>query len=308
MWININRNGRLGNRLYSRAHVFAAAIELNETVVDWGLSDVAKHFPAIENPALPTYPKQIEAKEVRGCLARLLFSEKLIEKLRVLRPRKTGVTGPIWSQYWQKGTDNSEKMRLDTKEFADFCRRRDVVILNGFKLKCPSWVVKHQDAIREYFRPPESICRKWKTIISEQRNKFDIVVGIHMRSTDFKYAQGGRYYLSPQEYVKVIQERIDWGDTKPFFLIFSDESYNSNEEFKELSQAFEEIPHMFYHGSEIDDLTGLMHCDRIVCAATSTYARWAAFAGKADWIGVTRQVLTDTNNLEFQPHPYPWDY
>jgi hypothetical protein len=308
MWININRNGRLGNRLYSRAHVFAAAVELNETVIDWGLKDVAKHFPAIANPSLPTYPGMIAPEESLGRLASLLCSEKLIEKLRVLRPRKTGVIGPIWSQNWQKGIDNSERMRLDTPEFARFCQQRKVVILNGFKLRCPAWVVKHQEVIRQYFRPSESICRKWQTLISDRRSDFDIVVGIHMRSTDFKHAQGGRYYLSPEEYVEIIKNRIDWGNANPFFMIFSDEPYTSNEDFSKLTLAFKDLPHMFYHGTEIDDMTGLMHCDRIVCAATSTYARWAAFAGKADWIGVSRELLKDTTRLEFQSYPYPWEH
>ena len=45
MWYNINRTGRLGNRLFSRAHIYAAALELGETVIDWGLNDYKNYFP-----------------------------------------------------------------------------------------------------------------------------------------------------------------------------------------------------------------------------------------------------------------------
>jgi hypothetical protein len=33
VWLNINRNGRLGNRLFARAHVYAAARELGATTI-----------------------------------------------------------------------------------------------------------------------------------------------------------------------------------------------------------------------------------------------------------------------------------
>ena len=73
MWYNINRTGRLGNRLFSRAHVYAAALELGETVIDWGLNDVKKYFPncmktklpiyPLRNGELPSYPKNFIANE-----------------------------------------------------------------------------------------------------------------------------------------------------------------------------------------------------------------------------------------------------
>ena len=56
MWYNINRTGRLGNRLFSRAHVYAAALEFGETVIDWGLSDIKNHFPNLAKTKLPIYP------------------------------------------------------------------------------------------------------------------------------------------------------------------------------------------------------------------------------------------------------------
>ena len=49
MWYNINRTGRLGNRLFSRAHIYAAALELGETVIDWGLNDYENFSKLFKN-------------------------------------------------------------------------------------------------------------------------------------------------------------------------------------------------------------------------------------------------------------------
>ncbi len=209
MWININRNGRLGNRLYSRAHVFAAALELNETVIDWGLRDVARFFPAIKNPYLPIYPTQAVIEKGPRSLERLIYNPKTIAVLRTLRPRKTGCMGPIWSRYWAPNDNSAETMRLDNERFREFRGDHKIIILNGFKLLCTEWVIKHADAIRSFFQPPESISTKWQFLMSAQRENFDLIVGIHLRASDFKTAQGGRYYLTPEQYAKIMRERIN---------------------------------------------------------------------------------------------------
>ena len=60
MWYNINRTGRLGNRLFSRAHIYAAALEFNDTVLDWGLLDSKHFFPNVAATKLPIYPLDSE--------------------------------------------------------------------------------------------------------------------------------------------------------------------------------------------------------------------------------------------------------
>lgn len=298
----------MGNRLYSRAHVLAAALELEETVIDWGLRDVAYFFPAITTPDMPVYSGTNEAPNAALERAGIWGRPKFVHAFRNIRPRKSGVIGPFWSQYWEPNGGNPEDYRLDSVAFGKFRAKHRTIFLNGFKLRCSEWVVKHADAIRAYFRPTDALCGKWQKFLSALRQNYDQIVGVHMRSTDFRYAQGGRYYVSPEEYATLIRERINLGNRKCFFLIFSDDSFRDNERFAELEQAFSDLPHLFYHGSEIDDLTGLMHCDRIICPASSTYSRWAAFAGKLPWAAVSRSTLEVKDTIDFNPFPHPWDY
>jgi len=58
-----------------------------------------------------------------------------------------------------------------------------------------------------------------------------------------------------------------------------------------------------------DDLDGLASYDRIVGPSSSTFSRWAAFAGDHPWAGVMRATARNPEPLsEFKSRVVPWDY
>jgi hypothetical protein len=305
MWFNINRNGRLGNRLFSRAHVYAAAIELGETVVDWGLLDVAAYFPRVAQTKLPVYPLR-EGSESLSLPDSILANRNLLAGLHLLRPRNTGSFGPFWSQHYGRG--DAESMRLDNMAFRNFTKGRKSIILNGFKLRCTDWVHKHKDAICKYFELPQSLRQKWSVLRTAWLTQYSEVIGIHMRLTDFQYASEGRYILTASEYAGLIRERTQFDPKTTLFVIFSDEKFWNNERFREIEIAFAGLTVYVNQGDLADDLCGLMACDRIIGPATSTFSRWAAFAGDREWAGIRREFLENRQAVEFVSSPVPWDY
>lgn len=305
MWVNINRNGRLGNRLFSRAHVYAAAIEFGETVIDWGLLDVAPYFPRIAQAFLPTYPLK-ENGELPSLPDSIFANRSLLAGLRAIRPRNTGCFGPFWSQHY--GDGNADSMRLDSLAFSDFAKKHELIVLNGYKLRCTDWVRKHKDEICRYFELPISLRRKWSILRTAWLTQYSAVIGIHMRLTDFQSAGGGRYFLTPYEYAELIRERVDFDPKTTLFVIFSDEKFRNNDRFGEIEIAFAGLTTYVNQGDLADDLCGLMACDRIIGPATSTFSRWAAFAANRQWAGIRRELLGNGQALEFVTSPVPWDY
>lgn len=305
MWFNINRNGRLGNRLFSRAHVYAAAIEFGETVIDWGLLDVAPYFPRVAQTNLPVYPLREDggAPPLPDCI---LANRNLLAGLHVLRPRNTGCFGPFWSQHYGRG--DAESMRLDSMVFSDFTKGRKFIILNGFKFRCTDWVRKHKDAICRYFELPLSLRQKWSILRTAWLARYSEVIGIHIRLSDFQVAGGGRFFLTPSEYAGLIRERVDFDPNTTLFVIFSDEKFRNNERFGEIEIAFSGLTTYVNQGDLADDLCGLMACDRVVGPATSTFSRWAAFAANRQWAGIGREFLGNGQAVEFVTSPVPWDY
>ena len=76
----------------------------------------------------------------------------------------------------------------------------------------------------------------------------------------------------------------------------------------ELKKAFSDFNFILNNGSIIDDLSGLMACDKIIGPSTSTFSKWAAFAGYKDWAGICRISLKESNALKFFRCPIPWNY
>ena len=305
MWYNINRTGRLGNRLFSRAHVYAAALELNETVLDWGLLDAKYFFPNVAATKLPVYP--FNAKGEHPTLPDNIMSKKLSLKiLHTIRPRITGQYGIFWNQHWGKG--NPEKVRIDSLEFKKFNSKNKNIILNGFKLRCPSLVKKHRNEICNYFQIPKSYSNKWEFLLKNWKNSFCEIIGLHMRAGDFKKAIRGDFYLTPREYAMVIKNgiEIDWRNT--LIILFSDETFMQDKSWDEVKSAFSFTNSILNNGSILDDLSGLMHCDKIIGPSASTFSRWAAFSGNKYWAGVSRSLIGSSDKLEFRKCPIPWDY
>lgn len=304
MWININRTGQLGNRLFSRAHVYAAALEFQETVVDWGLLDVARFFPQASKTTIPVYPLLANG-EPPPLPEKPWLTPAALSLLHKIRPRMTGTLGPFWNQYY--GKKNPDEMRLDSAEFRKFQEHHDPVIINGFKLRCVDWVKKHKLEICKYFAPPASLREKWALLHSSLRRSHSEVIGVHMRGKDFRTAAGGRYYLAPQEYASVLQ-KLDFDAGEILFILFSDERYGSDYQFSELKSAFHGFEFILNRGDILDDLCGLMACDRIIGPLSSTFSRWAAFATDRPWLGINQEFLTCDGRPEFKKAVIPWDY
>lgn len=305
MWFNINRNGQLGNRLFSRAHIYAAAKEYGETVVDWGLMDVAHIFPKVSQSTLPIYPLRNDGT-CPPLPTSFLANERVLRTLNKLRPRMTGQFANMWCYHY--GTGDPETVRIDSDAFRRFNEKHETVILNGFKLRCPDWVLKHREEISEYFQLPESLRAKWFVLRELWHSRYAHVIGIHIRLTDFKTAAGGRFYLSPADYARFIRDQIKFDLESTLFVIFSDETFRADGAYDEITSAFSGLHVYVNQGDVADDLCGMMACDRLIGPVNSTFSRWAAFAAAKDWVGLSRSILDDGETPQFINTPIPWSY
>ncbi len=305
LWVQINRSGGIGNRLFSRAHVYAAAREFGATVADWGLLDQAHNFPVFPRGRLPTYPLT-DTGTAPEMPTRWWLNAEFLGLARQMRPRRTGKFGPVWSQYWKNGDASS--MQLDGEAFREFASGRKVLILDSFKILCTPWVRKHAEEVRRIFAPPQVLSAKWAALQHAWHKQWPATVAVHMRATDFQHAQGGRYYLTASEYARLLRTSAAIDPAKTLFLLFSDRNLHADADFETLRDAFVGLNYVFMHGSAIDDLVGIGSCDMIVGPASSTFSRWAAFAQKRPWAGASRCQENEgqLNQLVFSDDQIPW--
>ena len=304
MWYNINRTGRLGNRLFSRAHIYAAALELGETVIDWGLNDYKNYFPNCAKTKLPIYP--LENNHLPNYPNNFLANETPLNIINKLRPRITGKIGNFWNQFYDIG--NPEDMRIDTKKFESFCKSHKNIFLNGYKLRCNNWVKKHRNEICKYFKIHNSYYFKWQKLINFWKKEYSEIIGIHMRRGDYKTAIRGNFYLSPDEYTFILKNLVNIDFKKSLIILFSEDRFTDDNEWENLNNSFSFSNFILNNGTILDDLTGLVFCDKIIGPKTSTFSKWAAFYGNKYWAGISRKSLTDLQILEFKKISIPWDY
>ena len=130
---------------------------------------------------------------------------------------------------------------------------------------------RHEDKVREFFAPRDIATAK-KTI-DGLRHEGSLLIGVHIRRSDYKSFVEGRYYFDDSVYRREVQRVMGfWQDHgSKLFLVFSDENVNE--------ANFAGLPCRFMHGSAVEDQWMMSQCDYLM-GPPSTFSAWASFMGK----------------------------
>lgn len=157
---------------------------------------------------------------------------------------------------------------------------------NGWLFRNPTGLVKHLGAVREYFKPKEQYCSQITKLKNELKEKYKLIVGVHVRQGDYKTWQGGKFYYTGGEVASILRDYLDqqkqYQPQEVVFVICSDGPINDSD-FNGLNIA--RGP-----GSEITDLYMLAETDLII-GSTSTYGTWAAYYGQIPFYHFSREPI-----------------
>jgi hypothetical protein len=277
--IVINKNpGRLCNHLWSFTPFISLCLENNDTLL-------IKHFGEYHNlfEDLSLFSNiQFDAR--KAPLTHYLYNKALVTSTK-LSPRLVLKTFNIYTDqyFWERAYQKSNG------------KKNNIVFVSVDYPKTNLGSDRFHQQLRTLFRPKKQHIEKVNDIISRQRSKFDVIIGVHIRRGDYRYFKQGAYLFDDQAYHQyMIQlEKIfrDRGKTVTFILC-SDEPINI-ENFKSVNSFYIKQPNL------IEDLYALSVCDYLI-GPPSTFSMWASFYGK-----VPLQVLKtskDTLSLaEFSP-------
>lgn len=243
-----NKTGQLGNNLFEFATFLAISKEHNHWLINLSFSQNSKYFEGtkrsfnLKNKILVSTFKLHRLVLIYFVYLFQVFKAKLIKA-------------------------NHEMYDLNKEDW-----NHKLIIKDG------GWFVdfknfyKHQDYIREFFKP---VPKHWNNVlnfIENAKSENEILVGIHIRRGDYKYFQDGKFYFSDSEYFnKISQIQELFKDKKLKFILAS------NENLDLINYPFDNIllaPNHF-----IEDMYVLSQCDYIF-GPPSTYSMWASFYGK----------------------------
>ena len=254
--------GQLGNNLMAYANIIAVAEEHGLTAIYPAFYDYAPEFVGTADNPLCRYPA-LHICKLPPAARRFLFracasvTDRIGSKPFPMVTRVSVAPGTV--------------MDANAPAFIAAARRR-IVLTDGWAIHNAEMVVKHSDKIRAYFQPVEKYRSVIADTVANARRDCDLLIGVHIRKSDFKTYAGGKYYWSDDQYAERLRDlSAVFPDRRLHFLICSDEPISPL-----LLDAFTAFPGP---GSMIGDLYSLAGCDYII-GTPSTFARWAAFYGK----------------------------
>ncbi len=125
--------------------------------------------------------------------------------------------------------------------------------------------------VRRFLRPDPLVVKEAQTAISPARAAGDFLCGVHVRRSDYRHFQRGRYFFSDDEYLRCMEAVRRWQSARSVcFLVVSDERISPR------LLAFEGT--FRGPGSVYGDFVSLSQCDFII-APMSTFSEGASFLG-----------------------------
>lgn len=276
MFIIAQRANQLGNRLFLFAHLIACAAERRVHLVNVGFEEYARYFETTSQDLLCRYPakrswlkKDARTREKLSDWAGRIAGSLADGKLKRLQNSALVV---LRSGYDTHLTNPHGLVNLDTDEFLNRLRPRQLVVFLGPLFRDFSSFSKHATSIREYFRPLSIFRRNVDALIRTVRQRCDLVVGVHIRRGDYRNFVDGRFFYTIEQYLRVMQraQRLFDG-RRVHFLLCSNEN--------QPRQAFSNVTVFSGSGQFIEDLYALARCDFII-GPPSTFSAWASFYGQ----------------------------
>lgn len=141
-------------------------------------------------------------------------------------------------------------------------------------------LAKHQDKVRQRLRLKDEYMNAARRVVEKARTPESVLIGVHIRRTDYKAWQEGRFYFSTEQYREWMRQCVQASPKPVHFIICSDERFDE----AAFSNGFAHVS--FSHESVVTDMAVLSLCDYIM-GPPSTFSGFASFLGKAPKFSLT---------------------
>jgi len=317
MIILLNRCGQLANRLFMFANYIALAQKYNLKIMNLAFFEFERHFKQTSQDLFCRYPAKkfrfIKHREVNYLLYLLfLYFFKFFSKINLFKNRllildldknniKIGPESCDEKILWAAKNGLVIVLRGWADVFETLDSRQAEAIKNYFIIKD-----EHQQNVDRVVPARQSCELSYAQVATEACAKAgnacelgEILVGVHIRHGDYRRFRQGKYFYTPETYVKFMNNvQTLFPDKQVVFLICSNEPQDP----KKLAG----LKYVFGPGHRVEDLYALACCDYLI-GPPSTYTMWASFYGqvplymieeaeKTFWLGDFKVYCADCNS------------
>ncbi|HOJ62856.1 MAG TPA: alpha-1,2-fucosyltransferase [Spirochaetota bacterium] len=253
--------GQLANRIIQYSHFIASGKEYGLNIYNPDFKKYACYFKGSHKQDIPCFLSNDKDSKFP---AFLFFIFKIQSKF-IKKNFKFNIGNLLFFTY----TDEND---FFISEFANL--RKKYIFIKGWNFRDYENVKKHYTTIVSYFEPVDQYKREIENFINPLKEKYDILVGVHIRRGDYKEWQNGKYYFSDEVYFNYLSQLKNiFANKNTLFIIFSDEKINIDYyKDKGLNVILSE-------GDMILDIYRMASCDYII-GPVSTFNLWASYYGK----------------------------
>ena len=260
MIIAYDTPGQLGNQLWAYGNLIAVAKEYNMSVI---IILQQNYYKLLDAYALQVAKRNgvyvLDAGSYKGRIIRKFGAVFLKNKFKFFAKILPVTIIAEGSIAIQKIIEQS---------------RKRLYIVNAWEQRIHTTsFLKENDFIRSVILPEAESRKKAAERIELLRQKFDVIVAVHIRRGDYKTFLDGKYYFEDDVYLhKMEQINHLLTPVKVVFAIFSNEKIDIKN-FTTINASFSN------DNTSIGDMWGISLCDFII-GPLSTFSMWASFLKK----------------------------
>ena len=215
----------MANRLVIFANIIAYAEEYKIRLRNYTFHSYCKEFESTRHDFHCQYPPP----PTKPWLSRLpLFGNALIGLRLYYRVLRMMSRHPDSFHAITLSEPHAECF-MDKPDMVKQLSAYQTVFVDGWGYRCPDLVAKHQDLIRDYFRPITPHLKAIEKVVNPLRKNSDFLIGVHIRHGDYKEWHNGKHYFTSQEYAEIMKKIArNFPEKKVAFLICSNENQDKN--------------------------------------------------------------------------------
>lgn len=274
---------RLGNRLELFTHLLAFSLRTGIPVAMPAFEAWAPCFTGTAGNPFCCAPRPLHPPLIPGSLARVLAW------LATVTPGLGELLGGSYLDCPNDQTINLADLSVEARAR----RSRFLFIRSGWQYRDWQGLRDNLPSIREFFAWTPALAKASQNITQSARNDTDILIGVHVRRTDFAQHLNGRYFFSIERYRTWMESLTAAAMPRRVrFLICSDEALDAND--------FAGLRVCMTHGQPIEDMAALSACDAIMGPAISSFSGWAALQGDRPFLPLEK-TLQNPRMEDFRP-------
>ena len=158
--------------------------------------------------------------------------------------------------------------------------------LKGFHFTAKDLVTKHRERICKILDFRSSLKSPIDSLFKEARSTYSLILGVHIRENDFKDFYQGKYFVSAQHYLKLVDQFKKLKSEKSVGVLICSDSAEILDEIEEQFPDF-----ILPKGSVAQDMYTLSQCDFILGPQATTMSAWASFYGNVPILQVDSSTL-----------------